>query len=136
MQVLAQLDVQGDTFLTEISPFIHESKHSLEIKAMASDLAKVTWENREKCDALIGETVKHWQIKRIALIDRSILRLAIGELLFRTEVPVKVVLDQAIEIAKKYSTAESPQFINGVLDAIAKKVRKDTFDKDDKQGDK
>lgn len=123
MQCLTQLDVQGDDFLLEMNGFIAEANMTADSKTLAEHLTRTAWTNRATCDQFIAETVKHWQLQRIALIDRAILRLAIAELLYRPEVPVKVVLDQAIELAKKFSTAESPQFINGVLDAIAKKVQ-------------
>ncbi len=123
MQCLTQLDVQGGDFLFEMDGFIAEANVPGDSKTLAADLARCAWANHEACDQFIADTVKHWQLQRIALIDRAVLRLAIAELLYRTEVPVKVVLDQAIELAKKFSTAESPQFINGVLDAIAKKIQ-------------
>ncbi len=125
IQVLTQLDVQGDDFLSEIGPFVSDSDFPEESQKLARYLADITWTNRSECDEYIGQTVKHWQIQRIALIDRAILRLAIAELLYRREVPVKVIIDQAIELAKKYSTTESPQFINGILDAIARKMQED-----------
>ncbi|MFA5865636.1 MAG: transcription antitermination factor NusB [Phycisphaerae bacterium] len=123
MQCLTQLDVQGTDFLMEMDSFIAEANAPSDSKSLAGELARVAWNNHEPCDQFIGETVKHWQLQRIALIDRAIFRLAIAEMLYRTDVPVKVVLDQAIELAKRFSTAESPQFINGVLDAIAKKIQ-------------
>ncbi len=122
LQCLAQLDVQGDDFLSDVPAYIAESEQNSQIKTLASDIAHGAWSSRGVSDDWIAKTVKHWQLQRIALVDRSILRLAVSELLNRPEVPVKVVLDQAIELAKKYSTAESPQFINGVLDAIVKQM--------------
>ncbi len=126
IQVLTQLDVQGDDFLPEVKPFIAESEAPKNTQELANYLVDITWTNRSKCDEYIGQTVKHWQIQRIALIDRAILRLAIAEMIYRKNVPFKVVIDQAIELAKKYSTSESPQFINGILDAIAKKLQEST----------
>ena len=120
LQCLTQLDVQGDAFLGEVPAFIAESNASSNIKTLASDLAHGAWKCRQISDDRIAQTVKHWQLHRIALVDRAILRLAVAELLERPEVPVKVILDQAIELAKRFSTAESPKFINGVLDAIVK----------------
>ena len=122
IQALAQLDVQGDDFLSEVDFFINSSNFPESSKKLARKLVDITWSNRKKCDEYIGKTVKHWQIQRIALIDRTILRLAIAELLYRPEVPMRVILDQAIELVKKYSTAESPQFINGILDAVVRKM--------------
>ena len=120
LQCLTQLDVQGDGLLCEVPAFIAESEASSQTKTLASELAHGTWKCRQICDDWIAQTVKHWQLQRIALVDRAILRLAVAELLDRPDVPVKVILDQAIELAKKFSTAESPHFINGVLDAIVK----------------
>ncbi len=124
IQSLTQLDVQGDDFLSDLDEFITETSAPPTSKDLARQLTKLTWENRKSCDELIARTVKHWQLSRITLTDRAILRLAIAEMLYRPDVPMKVVIDQAIELAKKFSTAESPQFINGVLDAIAKEIRK------------
>lgn len=123
MQCLTQLDVQGPDFLPEMDAFIAEANVTSDSKSLAAELTRIAWNNKQVCDQYIADTVKHWQLQRIALIDRAILRLAIAELLYRTNVPIKVVLDQAIELAKKFSTTESPQFINGVLDAIAKKLQ-------------
>ncbi|NLX05920.1 MAG: transcription antitermination factor NusB [Phycisphaerae bacterium] len=122
LQCLTQLDVQGDDFLQDVPAFIADAQVSSEIMTLASDLAHKAWETRKTSDELIGKTVKHWQLQRIALVDRAVLRLAVSELLNRPEVPIKVILDQAIELSKRYSTAESPQFINGVLDAIARSL--------------
>ncbi len=125
IQALAQLDVQGDNFLSDVDFFINSSNFPDSSKKLARKLVDITWSNRQKCDEYIGKTVKHWQIQRIALIDRTILRLAIAELLYRPEVPMRVILDQAIELAKKYSTSESPQFINGILDAVVRKMEQE-----------
>lgn len=122
LQCLVQLDVQGDDLLGDIPAFIAESSESTQVKTLSSELAHGTWADRQSCDELIGKTVKHWQLQRIALVDRAILRLGVWEILNRPEVPVKVVLDQAIELGKRFSTAESAQFINGVLDAIVRQM--------------
>lgn len=73
---------------------------------------------REQIDDLIREKVEKWEFHRIALIDRLILRIAVVELLYFPDVPPKVTINEAIEIAKEYSTDKSGQFINGVLDAV------------------
>ena len=122
IQCLTQLDVQGEDFLTDIVTFIADSHEPSDIKTLTSELAHSAWKTHQTSDKWIGQTVKHWQLQRIALVDRAILRLAVSELLNRPDVPVKVVIDQAIELAKTYSTAESPKFINGVLDTIVKEL--------------
>jgi N utilization substance protein B len=72
---------------------------------------------------LISEFSHTWTIQRIPAVDRNILRLAIYELLERSDVPVAVVINEAVELAKRFSTEESSKYVNGVLSAIAKRVR-------------
>lgn len=74
-------------------------------------------------DGRIGEAAEHWTIERMPLLDRNVLRLAGYELVARPEVPTAVVLDEAIELAKLLSTAESGRFVNGVLGRVAAEVR-------------
>jgi N utilization substance protein B len=73
-------------------------------------------------DNYISTHLKNWTLSRIALIDKNILRAAIYELLYETQTPMKVIINEAIEIAKKYGTKDSPTFVNAVLDAIAKEI--------------
>ncbi len=91
-----------------------------DIKAFAEDIILGTIKNLKEIDQLIQKIVEKWEISRMASIDRNILRFAAYELLFRKDIPCAVTINEAIEIAKKYSTAESAAFINGILDKIAK----------------
>lgn len=75
-------------------------------------------EHQEKIDEKIKETAKNWPLARMAAVDRSLLRLAAYEILFCPETPVNVIIDEAIEIARKYSTEDSTRFINGILDKL------------------
>ncbi len=75
----------------------------------------------EELDAVLSSIVKNWDIQRIAIIDRNILRIAIYEILYLEDIPPKVSMDEAIEIAKIYSTADSSKFVNGILDRVLKK---------------
>lgn len=81
-------------------------------------------EFRAVIDKNISEIAKNWSLGRMTPVDLSILRIATYELLYRPEIPAPVVIDEAIEIAKRYGTKESPSFINGLLDKIAKKSTK------------
>jgi N utilization substance protein B len=90
-----------------------------DIKAFAEDIILGTIKNLKEIDPLIQKIAEKWKISRMASIDRNILRFAAYELLFRKDIPVAVTINEAIEIAKKYSTAESAAFINGILDKIA-----------------
>jgi N utilization substance protein B len=69
-------------------------------------------------DAALGECLEHWRLDRLSRIDRSVLRLAAGELLFRDDVPPKVAIQEGIRLAGQYGGDESPRFVNGVLDAV------------------
>lgn len=86
-------------------------------------LAKGTEAKRNETDELISEFSHTWTIQRMPAIDRNVLRLAIFELLERDDVPVAVIINEAVELAKRFSTEESGKYVNGVLSAIAKRVR-------------
>jgi N utilization substance protein B len=73
----------------------------------------------DEVNRLMAETSRRWKVERMALIDRNILRLATYEIRYRTDIPVKVSINEAIEIAKKFGSQESPAFVNGILDRIA-----------------
>lgn len=124
LQFLYQLDVSG-----EEDPAPHEAefwaRHPLdpETRAFALDLVRGTKQNQPKIDAVIAESVEHWDLERMAAVDRNILRAAVYELLWHTDVPPKVAINEAIEIAKKFGTQESSRFINGVLDRIVRELR-------------
>lgn len=84
----------------------------------AERLFRQTLQSIDEADKLIEKHAKNWDIERIAIIDRSLLRMATTELLEFKEIPPKVSIDEAIEVAKRYSTPRSDTFVNGVLDAI------------------
>jgi N utilization substance protein B len=94
-----------------------------ETRTFASSLVHGTKRHQAQIDKLIAESTEHWDLERMAVVDRNILRLAAYELLFEPGVPGKVAINEAIEIAKKFGTAESSRFINGVLDRIHKDLR-------------
>lgn len=122
MQALYQLDVQGPDVLEHLGPFFREADPDDFVRKLASDWSKGTWENLQQCDALITDSTIKWQFTRLSPVDKSILRLAVYQLKFCSDIPPKVVINEAIELAKKYSTDKSPGFVNGVLDAILKKI--------------
>ncbi len=79
--------------------------------------------NKPRLDALISEAAENWRIDRMAAIDRNILRLGAFEMLYGTEVPAKVAITEALELAKRYSTAQSSRFVNGILDRLQATAR-------------
>jgi N utilization substance protein B len=78
--------------------------------------------NQEELDKLIRQHSEHWRLERMAAVDRNLLRLALYELLHVPEVPAKVVINEAVELAKKYGSEESGSFINGILDRVRQEV--------------
>lgn len=123
MQALYQLDVQGEIALESLGRFLAESEDEEFISTHALEWTKGTWEHLGRIDALIvGATIK-WQFSRLSPVDKSTLRLAVYQLLWCPDIPPKVVINEAIEIAKKYSTDKSPAFVNGVLDSVLRKLK-------------
>ena len=87
-------------------------------------LYKATIDNKEKVDTIIIKKLNNWDIKRLAAIDKAILRMSISEMLFIDEVPPKVSITEGVEIAKVFSTDDSSSFVNGILDAVYNKIYK------------
>lgn len=88
------------------------------VRAFACDLFHGTIQRMKEIDRLIQSHTKHWRLSRMAAVDRNILRLAVFELVSDVKTPDTVVINEALEIAKKFSTNESAQFVNGILDSI------------------
>jgi N utilization substance protein B len=95
-----------------------ELKLPPKIRAFSWHLAEGVLNERDRIDALIVKTAQNWEMKRMASIDRNILRLAAFELLYDLDTPVRVTINEALEIVKSYSTDESYKFVNGILDKI------------------
>ena len=122
IQGLYQLDVQGSDLLTSLGRFFMENDPDGLVRKLASDWTKGTWENLAQCDELIVASTIKWQLSRLSAVDKSILRLAVYQLKFCPDIPPRVVINEAIELAKKFSTNKSPAFVNGVLDAVLRKL--------------
>ena len=123
MQGLYQLDVQGHDLLERLAEFFIENDPDDFVRKLASDWTKGTWENLTQCDELIVASTIKWEFSRLSPVDKSILRLAVYQLKFCPNIPPRVVINEAIELAKKFSTAQSSAFVNGVLDAVLKKLK-------------
>jgi N utilization substance protein B len=91
-----------------------------EIKKFALNIVRGTWEGKETIDEKIKKYALKWDLNRMAVVDRNILRMAIYELLNLNEIPPKVSINEAIELAKKYGDEDSGKFVNGILDKIAR----------------
>ena len=95
----------------------------LEPDAMTSDLVTGVQAHQERLDAAIAARARGWTLERMPVIDLNVLRIAAYELSEKSDVPVAVVLDEAVELAKRFSTDDSPRFVNGVLSAVAEDLR-------------
>ena len=121
MQGLCCLDVQGQGALTMVRSFIEDSREPEDTLRAAEQIIENCLGDHEKCDELLARHARHWELSRLALVDRNILRLAVHELL-AGETPPKVAISEALRLGQEFSSAESPRFINGVLDAVLKEL--------------
>ena len=109
----------------ELSRFWEGKDVTLEVQEFANRIALGTSKHLEEIDEAIKASAEHWVLERMAAVDRNILRAGAYELLFGADIPQAVAINEAIEIAKKFSTTESASFINGILDRISKKRAKE-----------
>jgi len=135
MQALYQLDVQGSELLSRLrGDFFYEEEGDERTRKLAWEWTTGTWEKVAECDEMITGSTIRWQFSRLSPVDRSILRLAVYQLKFCPDIPPKVVINEAIELAKRYSTDKSGPFVNGVLDAVLKKMQVDHRPVDEQKG--
>jgi len=125
LQILFQIDfTEKMVGRRELDEFWSDKKENKEIRKFAEELVKGALEKLEDIDALIEKLAENWILGRMAAVDRNILRLAAFEILYRKDIPSAVTINEALEIAKKYSSSESAPFLNGVLDRLAKEAGK------------
>jgi len=123
VQFLYQCELNGGADLRkgDLDAFLKENGETAEVRRFAEGLVRGYWEHRETIDRRIEEISQNWRLDRMAAIDRNIIRLGAYELMFRDDVPALVSINEAIEMAKKFSTQKSGRFVNGVLDSLRKK---------------
>ncbi len=132
MLALYQADVLSEEFTAGARSWLAATGRDEELLAFAKKLFDSTLLHMGDIDPLIEQAAQNWQLKRMAAVDRAVLRLAVCELHYLSETPPKVVINEAVEMAKRYSTAASGSFVNGILDKIHKdhqKSRKDETQK-------
>jgi N utilization substance protein B len=118
LQMLFQADMGQQTFWNE-----RDSVGS-DVQNFAEDLFRVANDRNREIDDLIERHAEHWRMERMAAVDRNILRSAVAELLGFPSTPRAVVINEALEVARKFSAPESLQFINGVLDSVGRDLEK------------
>src|ERR1700739_3561071 len=123
MQMLFQADI-GKQTPEQVRATFWRSGDPVEpeVRGFAEDLFRVATANLEKIDELIAQNSRHWRIERMPAVDRNLLRMAIGEMLGFKSTPFPIVINEALEIARRYSAPESINFLNGILDAIARSL--------------
>ena len=120
MQMLFQADVGKQTPEHVCATFWRANDQAdLEVRGFAEDIFRVAVEHHEKIDELIAANSKHWRLERMPAVDRNLLRMAVAEMLGFKGTPFPIVINEALEIARRYSAPESINFLNGMLDAIA-----------------
>jgi len=125
LQMLYELEFDSDELDEKIRQFWRKKKASEEIREYSRWLVKGVFSRRQEIDEAIQSTSEHWRISRMTLVDRNILRLAAFELLAAETLAPAIVINEAIEIAKRFSGPEAAIFVNGILDALRKKIRAD-----------
>ncbi|NLI16031.1 MAG: transcription antitermination factor NusB [candidate division Zixibacteria bacterium] len=118
LEVLYSIDIGGIENLEGNLQFC-ASLHKLNDDGLAFSrrLLKAVLDNSEEIDITLKGLIKNWNIERLAVVDKNVLRLGLGEIKYLPETPIKVAIDEAIELAKKYGSADSGRFVNGILDA-------------------
>lgn len=119
LQALYEIDVVGHDPEATLDHLLEEEKLTGENASFARELVRGVVQYKEKLDAHIRRFAPAWPVEQIAAIDRNILRLAIFEILLDNRVPVKVAINEAVELAKEFGSDSSPRFINGVLGAVS-----------------
>lgn len=122
LQILYAYELSNDSIDVMFEEMLQDIDEE-DAKEFVKSLTLLTIKHREEFDELIKQMVKNWELERIAVIDRILIRMATCEFLHFPEIPPKVSINEVIEIAKRYSTDQSDKFINGVLDAILKKLK-------------
>jgi N utilization substance protein B len=122
LQILFQLEFNGSDAESVIRQFWEGKKTAKEVRDYCQWLIKGIISHQEKVDNIIQSASEHWRVSRMPIVDRNILRMAAFELLYEEDVAPAIVINEAIEIAKKFSSEQASTFINGVLDALRKNI--------------
>lgn len=126
LQLLYQNDHNSPIETETVCRFFHDRLRDAELEQFAGRLFAGTLTHRPDIDRRLGEVAENWSVERMAAVDRNVLRLGAYELLFELETPPRVVLDEAVELAKRYGSLESPAFVNGILDRLAANRQSET----------
>lgn len=125
LQILFQIDFKSrEVGSNDFEDFWLNKNETEDVKKFTEEIVKGTVKSLDEIDSRIEKVTENWVLKRMAAVDRNILRFAAYEILYRKDIPSAVTINEAIEIAKKFSSSESAPFINGILDRLAEEVGK------------
>lgn len=124
LKFLYQLEFNEAGFKDQMASFGDRLSCQEEVKDFMEELVSKVIDHLEEIDLTLKKYSEHWALDRMTVIDRNILRLGVCELIHSQTIPPKVVINEAVEIAKKYGSGESPDFINGILDKIYKEMNR------------
>jgi N utilization substance protein B len=122
LKALYQIDIRGEVSNEDLALFF-ESFARERTDAFALRLVDGAWRERDLIDGILADALEHWSIGRLSRVDHNILRLAVYELLRMQDIPARVTIDEAIELAKTYGDQNSGRFVNGVLDQVANRLK-------------
>jgi N utilization substance protein B len=125
LQILFELEFSPDQLEEILKDYWAAQPVKAEVKEYATWLAEGLRQHRAEIDRTIEQASEHWRLDRMAMVDRNILRMAVFELLFEKTLPPPIIIDEAIEVARKFSGDEAAVFVNGILDGIYKSLKKD-----------
>jgi transcription antitermination factor NusB len=120
LQILYEIDITHDEYKSILGTFWHliEDNVTDDVKHFAAELVELVAAHREDIDKKIAQYATNWELDRMAVVDRNVLRLGGCELLYRDDIPPKVSINEAVELAKKFSGVQAGKFVNGILDKI------------------
>lgn len=127
LQILYQMDITRDSCAAALANFWQgHSEERIEdsVKGFTDELAKGVMDNLAIIDQKISQYATNWQLERMPVVDRNILRLGCFELMFRQDIPPKVSINEAVELAKKYSGTEAGKFVNAILDKVKQEMNR------------
>src|SRR4030042_2784787 len=125
LQIIFQIDFREKKIDSkDLEDFWSDKKESKDVKEFTEELVRGTLSKIDEIDTMIKRVAENWILERMAAVDRNILRFAAYELLYRKDIPSAVTINEAIEIAKKFSSTEAAPFINGILDRLANEAGK------------
>lgn len=119
LQALYETDLVGHPIGTAIEHRLEEASLEERLVLFAGSIARGVWPMKDELDAFIAEHAPEWPLNQVAIVDRNILRIALWEFAVKNETPIKVAINEAVELAKTFGSDSSPRFINGVLGSLA-----------------